>query len=104
MTKLIVYSFQGALAASVLTCAQMAKADQQLTFSYPIPMGVRASVTESDCLNSSGPNIEMDGDIHLGALTARIVFSNNLKGTHTVAVVGHYDVQLVANGSSISIP
>src|SRR5207247_2323494 len=30
--------------------------------------------------------------------------SNNVKGTHTVAVVGHYDVQLVANGASISIP
>ena len=55
-------------------------------------MGVRGTVNESGCQNNPGPTIEMDGEIKLGNLAARIIFSNNAKGTHTTAVTSTYDI------------
>lgn len=97
-------SLPALLTATLLGVAASAYADKTVSFSYPISMGVRGSVDESGCENNPGPTIEMDGEIKLGNLKARLIFSNNKKGTHTTTVTGTYDVSLIASGASLTIP
>jgi hypothetical protein len=61
------------------------------------------AVIHGDCSNNPGPYITLDGDITLSGLHARIIFSNNLKGTHT-ADRDAKDVVLIPAGSKIVIP
>jgi hypothetical protein len=65
-------------------------------------MNINAIVDESGCNNSPGPQISLGGDIHLGGLAARVIFSNNRKGTHTAEDTR--DIAIILDGSSITLP
>ena len=67
-------------------------------------MKINATVDESGCQNSRGPQVTLGGDIDLGGLKARVIFSNNAQGTHTAVVVAQYDVTLLPAGEKITIP
>lgn len=46
--------------------------------------------TETGCSNSGGPYIKIDGELNLGTVNAKLIFSNNEKGTH----MGDRDVEV----------
>lgn len=52
------------------------------TASFPIQATVTTTATATECSNSPGPFITLDGTISLGDVEARLRFSNNLRGTH----------------------
>jgi len=62
----------------------------------------RADIHADGCSNRKGPFITLDGDLVLGGLHARIIFRNNLKGTHTAEDTR--DVAIVLAGSKIVLP
>jgi hypothetical protein len=64
---------------------------------------VGATTVESDgCNNKGGPVISMGGQIVLSGLKARIIFRNNVKGTHTVEKCA--DVDIIIDGTPVIIP
>ena len=54
------------------------------------------------CNNNPGPVITMGGQIVLSGLKARIIFRNNVKGTHTTQRFS--DVDLIIEGTRVTIP
>lgn len=53
------------------------------------------------CDNSDGPYITIKGDITMGGVDARIIYRNNLKGTHEGETPVIADVSLVPKGEQI---
>src|ERR1041385_1315749 len=70
----------------------------------PLPVSVNAALTVTDCSNSPGPNITLDGLAALGGLGVEMTFSNNLKGTHDYTVDNQVDIALQPAGEAITIP
>src|SRR5436189_5867444 len=52
----------------------------------PLPVSVHAALTATDCSNSPGPNITLDGFAALGGFGVEIIFSDALKSTHGYTV------------------
>ena len=98
------HSIQLGLAVMALLCAQVSRADQQVSTGFSMPIQVNAVVNESGCQNHPGPTITLSGAISLGGFNARVIFKNNVKGTHTATVVRQFDVTLLPAGSTIEIP
>ena len=67
-------------------------------------MTINATVNSSDCQNSGGPEVTLDGSLALGGLKVKFIFKNNKKGTHTATVVSERTVTLVPLGGAITIP
>jgi len=61
-----------------------------------------ATVQASDCSNHPGPYITLGGQIVLGGLHAKIIFRNNVQGTHTAESVS--DVAIIVDGTAIDDP
>jgi hypothetical protein len=59
-------------------------------------------ISAGGCDNNPGPVITMGGSLTLSGLSARIIFRNNVKGTHTADVVRN--VSIIVDGTSIEIP
>ncbi len=93
-----------AIAASALLVGISAQASQELTLPVSVPMQVALNVNATDCDNSPGPFITLEGDVTVGGVKAQFIFQNNVKGTHrTTSTVGTPMVLLEA-GDSIVIP
>jgi len=58
----------------------------------------------SDCSNSPGPQITLDGTIALGGLNVELIFRNNVKGTHTYVAESTTEIVAVPEGGSLVIP
>jgi hypothetical protein len=80
-----------------------ARADVGVWQDFAMPAHATVNVNESDCQNSGGPWITLDGQIALGGLRVNLIFQNNAKGTHT-AVVYTTNVAVLNLGQSITIP
>ncbi len=61
-----------------------------------------AEVGADGCSNHPGPVITLGGTITLSGLHARLIFRNNVKGTHVTTVVR--DVTLIGEGTQIVVP
>lgn len=61
-----------------------------------------AWLTELSCSNSPGPYINVDGFLVMTGVKARIIFRNNLKGTHETDVV--QELTLMADGTTFEFP
>jgi len=59
------------------------------------------STTASNCDNSPGPFITMNGQITLGSVGLRFYFQNNVDGTHTHIVTTNIDVTVLPAGQTI---
>ncbi len=92
------------VAVAALLCAPSSRADQQVSAAFGVPLHVNAIVDEIGCNNSPGPQITLGGEIKMGGVKARVILSNNLKGTHTTVVVDQFDVDLLIDGGSIVLP
>jgi hypothetical protein len=60
------------------------------------------TVSAEGCNNRGGPVISMGGQIVLSGLKARIIFRNNVKGTHTAERFS--DVDIIIEGTPVTIP
>ena len=60
------------------------------------------TVHSDGCNNHPGPVITMGGQIGLSGLKARIIFRNNVKGTHVAET--YADVDLIIDGTPVTIP
>lgn len=92
------------LAGCALLGLATARADQQVSAEMEMNLRVNALVNSSDCQNSGGPEVVLDGDITLDGLKLKLIFKNNRKGTHTTYVVKQTSITLLAQGSKIAIP
>jgi hypothetical protein len=61
-----------------------------------------ANVHAEGCSNNPGPYITLGGDLVLSGLHARIIFRNNVKGTHTAE--SSADVTIIQEGTTITLP
>jgi hypothetical protein len=87
----------------VIVSVSVAQAQVTVSKTVGLPTQVNGSVTATDCENSGGPEVTLDGEISLGGLQANLIFQNNVKGTHTATVKTTNNVVL-ALGESITIP
>ena len=85
MQRKIVKNVQIGLAAAAFVCAPSVWADQEVSALFDLPIHISGVVDESGCDNSPGPQITLGGEIALGNVKARVIFSNNLKGTQAAA-------------------
>ena len=88
------------LAALIATSASGAG---QASQSVSLPAKTTVTINEGDCHNSGGPNVTLEGVIRLGSVCAKVILSNNAKGTHTATVVREYTVALALD-KAITIP
>jgi hypothetical protein len=63
---------------------------------------VNAIVDATGCSNNKGPFVTLGGEIILSGLHAKIIFRNNLRGTHTAEESA--DVTLIAEGQRVVLP
>lgn len=70
--------------------------------------GVDASVVipstfsaSASCTNNPGPFITLSGELSLGGLTARLIFRNNVQGTHTHVEDVTVDAVIIPAGETI---
>ena len=68
-----------------------------------LPATANLTINETDCHNSGGPQVTLEGVISLGSVCAKVTLSNNAKGTHTATVEREYSVSLALD-RSITIP
>jgi len=68
---------------------------------FDIPTGAYAGVDSEGCSNSGGPDITLSGELTLGGLCGRLIFSNNAKFTHATAADVVVDIVLIPAGESI---
>lgn len=95
--KLFIGSAILAMAASVATAAVTV----QTSFSQPA--SVYLSEQAEGCSNNPGPFVTLNGEIKLGGVNARVIFTNNRKFTHVTSQDTTADVVILPAGESISI-
>src|SRR5262249_40361192 len=87
------------LSACLASAASAAQISQRLTQIA----SVNISATPSGCENHPGPFITLNGEMKLSGIGARIILSNNARGTHTAGADVSADVVLIPAGESIQI-
>ena len=83
----------------------LGRCNQGLTakdFNFGLLASAVARVATGDCDNSGGPTISLNGELRLGGLSARLIFQNNAKGTHTHEAPVTVDIVLIPAGESIT--
>ncbi len=96
--------FISAIVGAALFVGISTRASQEITLPVTVPMQVTLNVNATDCDNSPGPYITLEGEIAVGGVQAQLIFQNNVKGTHrTTRTVGTPAV-LVPMGEGITIP
>jgi hypothetical protein len=73
----------------------------ETTLDVPGTAHVRA--TTSGCSNNPGPYITLGGELELGEVRGRLIFRNNVRGTHEHEEIIN-DVVLVIRGEEIKFP
>ena len=93
-----------ALAALTLICVTTLRADTGLTNMFAMPLQIKGTIGFTDCNNSPGPQVTLEGELVLGGFTADLIFKNNVKGTHTTVVEFTTNAVLVTPGDVITLP
>lgn len=101
MKKLIHYTSLCTILAALIATQSAQAAEFSRTLNLPATPSV--NVNSVDCQNSGGPQVTVDGVIRLGSVCAKIILSNNTKGTHTTTVQKEYTVTLGLE-QSVTIP
>src|SRR5438094_5833853 len=69
-----------------------------------MPVNIQTSMSTSGCSNSPGPTITLQGALSLGGMGVKLLFENNVKGTHTYTVESTASATVIPQGQSIQIP
>jgi hypothetical protein len=91
---------------SVLVACAVTSVQAEVTVkkAFKMPSVVQGTVTTTDCENSPGPFITLDGELLLGGLQVKVILQNNVKGTHTATGTFTTNAQLLALGEAIVLP
>lgn len=65
-----------------------------------IPGDIELNIDTIDCKNTT-PVISFDGKLQLSGLKLKIIFKNNVKGTHELEVVKNVDIDILEPGEPI---
>ena len=76
----------------------------QTSTDVSLPTDVVLNVAAASCANNPGPFITFDGQLTIGGLTARLIFRNNVQGTHSRTEDVTVDVEVLPPGQSIQFP
>lgn len=68
--------------------------------SFTVPGHAEVFVTEDSWCDNAGPHITLSSTVNLGGFAVRLLFKNNVKGTHQIAVVGAATLNLVDANST----
>lgn len=105
--KFILASILALSAAACSSTEEVGTAQQALTQvvqNVAVPSHVGAGVTATDCSNSPGPFITLDGVLTLGSMKVQLVFRNNMKGTHEHVEESVLELTVLQAGETITIP
>src|SRR5260370_17333007 len=94
-------------ASLVLLClglVSIAHATTTVNATFETPVNVQTSISTSGCSNSPGPTITLQGALSLGGVGVRLLFENNVVGTHTFTVESTASATVIPQGQSIQIP
>lgn len=92
------------LVAASLSLAPALRAEQHLSTQLSLLMQINGTVTETGCNNSPGPEITLEGQLLLSGVQAKMIFQNNVKGTHTTTVTYSTNIVIVPLGGAITLP
>jgi len=81
----------------------MARGQVTVNQAFGMPLQVNGTVTAADCSNQGGPEVTLEGTIHLGGIQMQLIFQNNVKGTHRATVFRTNNV-VINLGEDITIP
>ncbi len=101
MKSFIKYSYLPTLLAALM--APLSLSAREINQQVALPATANLTINETDCENSGGPQVTLEGVISLGNVCAKVTLSNNTKGTHTTTVTKEYSVSLALD-KSITIP
>src|SRR6266480_4813744 len=94
-------------ASLVLLClglVSVAHATTTVSTTFETPVNVQTSISTSGCSNSPGPTITLQGALSLGGMGVKLLFENNVIGTHTHTVESTASATVIPQGQSIQIP
>src|SRR5438128_12327720 len=94
-------------ASIVLVCLgllSVAHATTTVSATFETPVNVQTSISTSGCSNSPGPTITLQGALSLGGVGVKLLFENNVIGTHTHTVESTASATVIPQGQSIQIP
>src|SRR5207245_226524 len=94
-------------ASLVLLClglVSIAHATTTVNATFETPVNVQTSISTSGCSNSPGPTITLQGALSLGGIGVKLLFENNVIGTHTYTVESTASATVIPQGMSIQIP
>src|SRR5438093_13121845 len=94
-------------ASLVLLClglVSVAHATTSVSATFETPVNVQTSISTSGCSNSPGPTITLQGALSLGGIGVKLLFENNVIGTHTYTVESTASATVIPQGQSIQIP
>jgi hypothetical protein len=93
------------IAESAATAATIAIAGTgRLQGSVPLSASLDLRATASDCSNSGGPYITLEGALSFHGIKTNVILKNNVKGTHTATQQVNTIVQILADGEKVTIP
>src|SRR5262245_15718695 len=67
---------------------------------FEIPTGAHALVDSDACSNSGGPKVTLSGELKLGGLGGRLIFTNNAKFTHVTSADTVVDIVIIPAGQA----
>src|SRR5438046_110851 len=94
-------------ASLVLLClglVSVAHATTTVSTTFETPVNVQTSISTSGCSNSPGPTITLQGALSLGGMGVKLLFENNVIGTHTHTVESTSSATVIPQGQTIQIP
>lgn len=94
-------------ASLVLLCiglVSVAQGSSTVSAAFEMPVNIQTSMSTSGCSNSPGPTITLQGALSLGGMGVKLLFENNVKGTHTYTVESTASATVIPQGQSIQIP
>src|SRR5437899_11842788 len=94
-------------ASLVLLClglVSVAQATTTVSATFETPVNVQTSVCTSRSSNSPGPTITLQGALSLGGVGVKLLFENNVIGTHTHTVASTATATLSPPGPIVPTP
>ncbi len=94
-------------ASLILLCiglVSVAQGSSTVSTAFEMPVNIQTSMSTSGCSNSPGPTITLQGALSLGGMGVKLLFENNVKGTHTYTVESTASATVIPQGQSIQIP
>jgi hypothetical protein len=77
---------------------------KELSRQFRMPVTMNVSMQATECTNSPGPQITLEGEMALAGLGLDMIFTNNVKGTHIFDNATSIEAVAVPANQAVSIP